>query len=115
MTLWFLRGLLRGVVTTRYPTAPEPTTRLLPSPPSFRVDLLTEELADALVAVCPSRALRREGSRLVYDVGACTACGRCLEGGGRAVRPSGFIELATSRRADLVHTMEIPRRRDEQR
>ncbi len=108
MSLWFLRGLRRGVVTTRYPkTPPDPWTATLPTPPSFVTDRLDIATADALVAVCPPAALRREGLELVYDVGACTACGRCLVVADGAAVPSGQIELATQRREDLVKRVAI--------
>lgn len=102
MKLWFLRGLASGVITTRYPAGNEPSIATLPSPPVYRADLLTSLLGDALIAVCPSRALRREGTTLVYDVGTCTACGRCLAVAGPAARPGGLIELAATERGQLV-------------
>jgi ferredoxin len=107
MTLWFLRGLRSGVVTTRYPVDPEPSAARLPSPPVFRRDRLTSRLVEALVEVCPSRALLRDGRSLVYDVGACTGCGRCLEVAGEAARPSGRIELAATQREQLVKRIPI--------
>lgn len=107
MTIWFWRGLRDGVVTTRYPAAPERSIEALPSPPVFRGDLLTPELVEKLVDVCPSRALRREGDLFVYDVGACTGCGRCLATAGDAARRSGHIELATRSRDHLIKRFPI--------
>jgi hypothetical protein len=104
---WFLRGLRRRVVTTRYPARPEPSLATLPSPPAFRADLLTTELADRLAAVCPSAALSREDDVLRYDVGACTTCGRCAALGGNAVTPSGMVELAVTDRLMLVKRIPI--------
>ncbi|MGI8576722.1 MAG: hypothetical protein ACR2KG_02135 [Nocardioidaceae bacterium] len=95
-------------MTTRYPAQPPDSwTVNLPSAPEFRADRLTDELADRLVAVCPSRALRRQGSDLVYDVGACTVCGRCLDVAAHAARPSGQLELAARNRADLIKRIPI--------
>lgn len=107
MTFWLLRGLRKGVVTTGYPDSIEPSTSDLPSPPTFDVDRLSDDLVDALIAVCPSNAFRREGREFVYDVGACTRCGLCLEVAGDAARPSGITELAARRREDLVHTAQL--------
>jgi hypothetical protein len=107
MSVWFLRGIRRGIVTTRYPARPEPSTAALPTPPIFRTDLLTAELVEQLIAVCPSGALRREPTHLVYDVGACTACGRCYEIAGPAARPSGEIELSAVAREHLIKTIRI--------
>jgi len=105
--LWFLRGLRKGVVTSHYPARPDPSTDGLPSPPAFRSDLLTAELADRLAAACPSGALRRDGADLVLDLGACTGCGRCNEVGGRAVAPSGAFELAARDRTTLLKRIPI--------
>ena len=55
MTLWFVRGLRRGVVTTRYPARPDASAASLPTPPAFRPQALTRETADRLVAVLPER------------------------------------------------------------
>jgi len=109
MPLWFIRGLRRGVVTTRYPARPEPSAASLPTPPAFRAERLHADLADRLGRVCPSRALRREEDMLIFDVGACTACGRCREAAPEAVTASGEFELAATARARLVKRIPLPR------
>jgi formate hydrogenlyase subunit 6/NADH:ubiquinone oxidoreductase subunit I len=110
MPLWFARGLRRGVVTTRYPARPDGSAASLPTPPAFRSRQLTREAADRMVAVCPGPALRRRDDVLVFDVGACTACGRCAEAAPDVVTPSGEFELAATSRSALVK--EIPIRGD---
>jgi ferredoxin len=116
MPMWFLRGLRRGVMTTRYPDRPDPSAATLPTPPLFRPCTLSAEHADLLADICPSRALYRDGNMLVYDVGACTACGRCLDAaqddaaqgtGPDAVVPSGEFELAASNRSHLVKRIPL--------
>jgi ferredoxin len=107
MAVWFLRGLRRGVVTTRYPKAVEMWAASLPTPPAFRPELLTTELVDRLVETCPGPALRRNAATLVVDLGACTACGACIREGAPAVTPSGVWELATRDRAALVQQIPI--------
>jgi formate hydrogenlyase subunit 6/NADH:ubiquinone oxidoreductase subunit I len=107
MPLWFVRGLRRGVVTTRYPARAEPAAADLPTPPAFHAQRINRELADRLCRVCPSRALRREGNVLIFDVGACTACGRCREAAPEAVTASGEFELATTVRAHLVKRIPL--------
>ena len=107
MTLWFIRGLCRGVVTTRYPARPDASAASLPTPPAFRPQGLTRQVADRLVGVCPSGALRRDGSVLVYDVGRCTACGRCAAEAPHAVTRSGEFELATADRSALVKNIPV--------
>ena len=108
--LWFLRGIRKGVVTTRYPARPDSSAHALPSPPAFHSDLLTTELADRLAAACPG-ALTRDGSDLVLDLGACTGCGACIEIGGDAAAPSGAFELATRDRDALVKRIPIGAKR----
>jgi hypothetical protein len=96
MPWWFARGLRRGVVTTRYPARPEPSAALLPTPPAFRPERLT------LAA-----ALRQSGHALIFDAGACTACGRCAQAAPGAVTCSGQWELASRSRAALVKTIGV--------
>ena len=107
MPFWFARGLRRGVVTTRYPARSDGSAAFLPTPPAFRPRQLTRQTADRLVAVCPSMALRRQDDVLIFDVGACTACGRCVEAAPDAVTPSGEFELATTGRSALVKKIQI--------
>jgi ferredoxin-like protein FixX len=107
MAYWFLRGLRRGVVTTRYPERLDSWAARLPSPPIFHAELLTEDLAERLVALCPSRALWRDRSDLVVDIGRCTGCGWCAEAGEAAVEPSGTFELAATERQQLVKRIPI--------
>jgi len=107
MPFWFARGLRRGVVTTRYPARSDSSAAFLPTPPAFRPRQLTRQTADRLVAVCPSMALRRQDDVLIFDVGACTSCGRCAEAAPDAVTPSGEFELATTARSALVKRIPI--------
>ncbi|MGH3231556.1 MAG: hypothetical protein ACRDOA_23750 [Streptosporangiaceae bacterium] len=107
MPLWTLRGLRRGVVTTHYPARPDPFAELLPTPPAFRPEALTADIADRLVAVCPSRALGRSNDELIFDVGACTACGLCRAEAPGAVVASGEFELAATDRAHLVKRIPL--------
>ncbi len=111
MPLWFYRGLRRGVVTTRYPARPDASAAALPTPPAFRPRLLTRQVADRLVAVCPSAALSRRDDVLVFDVGACTCCGRCAAEAAvaapDAVISSGQFELAATTREALVKRIPI--------
>jgi len=107
MPFWFARGLRRGVVTTRYPARSDSSAAFLPTPPAFRPRQLTRQVADRLVAVCPSMALRRQDDVLIFDVGACTSCGRCAEAAPDAVTPSGEFELATTARSALVKRIPI--------
>ncbi|HTT53157.1 MAG TPA: hypothetical protein VMH35_17315 [Streptosporangiaceae bacterium] len=107
MPLWFARGLRRGIVTTHYPSRPDSSAAGLPTPPAFRAAAIDGRLADRLAEVCPSQALYRDGGVLVFDVGRCTACGRCQEEAPGAVLPSGEFELAATSRAQLVKQIEL--------
>ena len=107
MVAWPYRGLRRGVVTSRYPRVVDTWTRGLPSPPSFRPDLLTRQLASRLSAACPAGALTVEAGDLLVDLGRCTACGRCIELGEGAAAPSGEFLLATRDRRSLVKRVPI--------
>jgi len=107
MPLWFARGLRRGVVTTRYPARSDPSAASLPTPPAFRPRQLTVRAVDQMIAECPGTALNRLAETLVFDVGACTACGRCARVAPRAVAPSGEFELASTARPALIKLIPI--------
>jgi len=107
MAFWFYRGVRRGIATTRYPKAIEEWATGLPGPPAFHSARLTAAVVDRLVRECPAGALAREDHELVVDLGRCTGCGRCLELGVDAVRPSGEFLLATPNRAALVKRVPI--------
>jgi formate hydrogenlyase subunit 6/NADH:ubiquinone oxidoreductase subunit I len=107
MPLWFARGLRRGIVTTHYPARPDSSAADLPTPPAFRAAAIDRRLADLLATVCPSQALHRDGDVLLFDVGQCTACGRCQEAAPWAVTPSGEFELAGTSRAQFVKKIEL--------
>jgi formate hydrogenlyase subunit 6/NADH:ubiquinone oxidoreductase subunit I len=110
--LWFIRGIRRGVVTTRYPARPDESAGSLPTPPAFRPWVLTKATAARLSASCPSGALQvvagqRGGSTLAFDVGRCTACGRCAAEAPQAVTASGAFELAATTRSVLIKTIPL--------
>ena len=107
MPLWFARGLRRGVVTTRYPARSDPSAASLPTPPAFRPRQLTVQAVDRMIAECPGTALSRVAETLVFDVGACTACGRCARVAPHAVTPSGEFELASTTRPALIKLVPI--------
>ena len=74
MTIWVLRGLRDGVVTTRWPARPDPyadswrgPARALPVAP-----------APGLEARCPTGAISVDGDTVRVDQGACILCGRCV-------------------------------------
>lgn len=107
MAFWFIRGLRKGVITTRYPAAAEASTKSLPTPPTFVRSRLTGELADRLAGACPNGALRRDDHDLVLDLGKCTGCGCCIDVAPEAACASGEFELAAVRRSDLVKRIPV--------
>ncbi len=111
MAVWTWRGLLRGVVTTRYPvsTSRDQWASELPSPPRVVVAELVTEVVERVVAACPNGSLSRQGRTLVLDVGTCTGCGACYRAAPRAVVPSGTFELAAVRRGDLMKRFRVAR------
>lgn len=113
MAFWFYRGLRRGIATTAYPKMIDAWAATLPGPPAFHSSRLTPGLVDRLVLECSSGALVRAHDELLIDIGRCTGCGRCIELGGGAVRPSGEFELAAPERAALVKRVPIRGRQEE--
>ena len=107
MAFWFVRGLRRGIATTRYPKTIDSWALALPSPPAFHSALLTTGLVDRLARNCAADAITREGHELVIDLGRCTGCGRCVELSDGAARPSGEFLLASSDRGALVKRVPI--------
>lgn len=109
MAFWFWRGCRRGVVTTRYPAAADPSARLLPTPPAFVLGRLDRDVAVQLVKVCPNGSLDWDGHDLVLDVGRCVGCGRCSAVAPEAVHPSGVFELAATESGQLIKRFPILR------
>ncbi len=75
MTRWVLRGLKTGVVTTRYPDAPENAPGCTPGLPMGEAMLQTQ--ARELERLCPTAAIRAEGERVIVDYRRCIHCYRC--------------------------------------
>lgn len=104
MIRWFLRGVSRSRVTTRYPRGEEPP------PAGFRARALLDPAAggaedtDRVVEVClPAALARGEHGGLRLDAARCIGCGLCVEasaGGGLTMDPG--YELATTNRERLV-------------
>lgn len=104
MIRWFLRGVSRRRLTTRFPRAPEP------APPQYRARALLDpdgtdsEQAWRCAEVCLPNALSRNNQgRLQLDAGRCIGCGLCVEAcGSEALAIDSRYELATRSRARLV-------------
>lgn len=99
MIEWLLRGLRKGIVTTRYPRTPEP------APAGFRgrIEIDAREGASSeLEALCPTGAIRVHEGAVILDRGRCILCGACVA---RAPERFSFVadyETAVRRRSALV-------------
>lgn len=104
MIRWFLRGVTRRRLTTRYPRTEEP------APPGFRARALLDPNAinprDAwrTAQVCLPKALTLDHqNRLRLDAGRCIGCGLCVEAveDGALAIDAGY-ELASRSRRRLI-------------
>lgn len=99
MLEWIVRGLRKGIVTTRYPRRPEP------APPGFqgRVELLDPAQGElSLEAVCPTGAIGVESGRVSLDRGRCILCGACVRADPARFAFVAAYETAARTRARLV-------------
>jgi Ni,Fe-hydrogenase III small subunit/ferredoxin len=75
MSIWPLRGLRDGVVTTRWPGRPDDYADAWRGPVTVRDG--SGSSPDA-VAVCPTGAIDVTGDQVRVDQGKCILCGRCV-------------------------------------
>lgn len=71
MSIWVLRGLREGVVTTRWPARPDSYAATWRGPVT-----LADGANDLPRDICPTRAITESG----IDQGKCVLCGRCVAG-----------------------------------
>jgi len=92
MSIWVLRGLRDGVVTTRWPNKPDEYAD------SWRGPATVEQNADArdVIALCPTGAIAVT-DRVRVDQGKCILCGRCV-----AERPDVFAWSAGATGSDAA-------------
>jgi Ni,Fe-hydrogenase III small subunit/ferredoxin len=83
MSPWVLRGLRHGVVTTRWPSRPDPYADGWRGPATV-LDPRPAGSAD-LAALCPAGAIAVTHGSVRLDQGRCILCGRCI-----AARPDVF-------------------------
>jgi Ni,Fe-hydrogenase III small subunit/ferredoxin len=77
VSLWVLRGLRDGVVTTRWPKKPDPYADGWRGPAVVR-DPVPAGLA-GLSGLCPTRAITVTEGTVRLDQGRCILCGRCVD------------------------------------
>ncbi len=82
MSVWVLRGLRDGVVTTRWPRRADEYADSWRGPVTV---LPGASAAPGAAALCPTGAIEATGGRVRVDQGKCILCGRCV-----AQRPDVF-------------------------
>ena len=110
MIQWFLRGISRRRITSRYPAADEPAPAGFRARATLDPSATTPEMARRAAAVCLPAALSFDArASLQLDGSRCVGCGLCTEvdsGGALAMDP-GYELASTSRDALLVGNVAI--------
>ncbi len=81
--------------------------------PDVHPAMLTSEIAERVVAACPTAALSRSGARLTLNYGDCIGCGRCIEVGAGAMFAAetlprcGVPKNRLARVWDVEHATEL--------
>lgn len=99
MLEWIARGLRKGVVTTRYPQAPEP------APAGFRgrVEVVQPDGGGPeVVDLCPTGAIGFEDGRVRLHRRRCILCGACVEADPARFRFAPVYETASWRGGALA-------------
>ena len=107
MSIWVLRGLRDGVVTTRWPARSDPYADGWRGPARPQAAAAP---ADGLDALCPTGAISVAGTSVRVDQGRCILCGRCV-----AERPDLFAwsqgavgSSAAALRREALIVPEVP-------
>jgi Ni,Fe-hydrogenase III small subunit/ferredoxin len=82
VSIWVLRGLRGGVVTTRWPGRADEYAESWRGPAVVRPDAAETAVPEDL---CPAGAIQSGDGRIRVDQGKCILCGRCV-----AARPDVF-------------------------
>jgi Ni,Fe-hydrogenase III small subunit/ferredoxin len=102
VSLWVLRGLREGVVTTRWPVRPDPYAETWCGPAIVTRDHRPGSGAE-LARLCPTGAISSgPGQAVTIDQGRCILCGRCVAG-----RPDLFSWSAGPASAALTRSQLI--------
>jgi Ni,Fe-hydrogenase III small subunit/ferredoxin len=99
--MWALRGLLGGVLTTRWPARPDSCAAAVRGPAMVLAGPAAAAVSgDEAARLCPVGAIRVDQSSAVrLDQGGCILCGRCV-----AARPDVFGWSAGPDHASLSRT-----------
>lgn len=106
MSLWALRGLRDGVVTTRWPARPDDYAEGWRGPATVRDPRPAE--AAGLGALCPTNAIAvTDGDGVRLDQGRCVLCGWCVRARPDVFGWSAGVAAGAADRQGLV-VPEIP-------
>ncbi len=107
MSIWVLRGLRDGVVTTRWPAKPDPYADDWRGPARPTTSPADPASPDDLTDLCPTGAITVTDGTVRVDQGRCILCGRCV-----AERPGVFAwsQGATGPAALTREQLIIPER-----
>ena len=94
MSIWVLRGLRDGVVTTRWPGRPDEYADAWRGPVTVRSE--ASDVTMVPEGLCPTGAIQHT-DRVRVDQGKCILCGRCV-----AARPDVFAWSAGATGPDAV-------------
>ncbi|MGC2485801.1 MAG: hypothetical protein WA359_06135 [Acidimicrobiales bacterium] len=98
---WIPRGLRNGIVTTRYPRAPDGYGATFHATIEVRSHRASRA-SDAVVAACPTGAITVEDGVTRLDRGKCVLCGRCVDLEPQTFRFSPNFEISELDRVALV-------------
>lgn len=77
--------------------------------PRLKPEGLSPERRAHLLRLCPSRAFREEGGLFQLDLARCVGCGRCALAHPEAVGEEKGLEVAVTRREDLIQRVDLER------
>ncbi|WP_051946790.1 NADH dehydrogenase [Thermus amyloliquefaciens] len=77
--------------------------------PLLKPQGLSQEAREGLVKVCPSGAFFEEEGVFGLDLARCVGCGRCALGYPEAVGEMKTLEVAVTRREDLIQRVDLER------
>jgi len=99
MSQWLIKGLRTGIKSTRYPRVEETAAGTSPGVPAGAK--LSAELAQSVMARCPTNALEAARDGIGVNLRRCIHCFRCLRGTNSPVNwKTGYEWAVTLNRED---------------